>query len=318
MKPMTFSVCLAATRADTVRHAIRSIQRQSLEDWELVVIGERSNVALKKVVERFVLIDSRIRYVEVSRPGLSHARNAGMLASRGEFVAMIDDDCEADRDWLAVLAACFRERPAPGVVGGALLSPGPLSGVLSWCPSYVPAEAVYDPVAAPRRPPPGCDWVGANFAIRKSLFDEVGPFDEYLGAGATFGAAEEVDYKLRLERLGVVMRTSPRAVMKHTYGQRSGVRQLLRGQRNYARGNAALAAKLTLLGDDRGLRWFKKNRRSGLRSWLQGPLYRLPLDLRRLWYYSSAYRECLRLYAVDEQGLLRQRVVGRAARKIAV
>jgi GT2 family glycosyltransferase len=231
---------------------------------------------------------------------------------------MIDDDCEAGRDWLAVLAEQFRRSPHAGVVGGALLSPGQPDGLLSWCPSYIPVEAVYDPVATPRRPPPGCDWIGANFALRRSVYDQVGPFDEYLGAGATFGAAEEVDYKLRLERAGIVMRTTPRAIVKHTYGRRSGIRQMLRGQRHYARGNAALAAKLTLLGDDRGLRWFKKNRRTGLRGWLQGAPYRLPLDLRRLWYYTAAYRECLRSYTVDDQGLLSPRRTQRAPRRIAV
>jgi GT2 family glycosyltransferase len=307
-----FSVCLAAMRADTVLHAIRSVQAQSLHDWELIVVGREHNVALREVVEHAARSDSRIRLVQVVKPGLSHARNAAVAVANGECVAMIDDDCEADSEWLAVLAQCFGEISTPGVVGGALLSPDVARGWFTWCPSYAPAEASYDPVATPRRPPAGCDWIGANFALRKSVFYKVGAFDEVLGAGTAFGAGEEVDYKLRLEAAGVVMRTTPRAVVRHTFGVRKGIRPMLSAQRAYARGNGALAAKLTLMGDERGLRWFNKNRRMGWNGLRQGRLHRIPLDLRRLWLYTSAYRECMRRYAVDEHGLLRPReaVVG--------
>lgn len=299
---MRLSVCLPATRAATVVHAIRSIQRQSQREWELIVVGLRSNVTLRHTVERFCETDSRIRFVEVAAAGLSHARNAGIEAAMGECVAMIDDDCEADPEWLAVLEDCFQDPPGVGAVGGALVSPS-VKGLFTWCPGYVPAEAFYDPVATPRRPPPGCDWYGANFALRRSVIDQVGPFDEYLGVGSIFGAAEETDYKLRMERLGVLMRTTPRAVVHHTYGTRRGIRPLLHSQRSYARGNAALAAKLTLMGDDRGLRWFNKNRRLAFRGWFRHP-HRLPLYLRRLWDYTAAYNECLQRYAVDQRGLL--------------
>ena len=50
----------------------------------------------------------------------------------------------------------------------------------------------------------------------------LGTFDECLGAGADFPAAEDTDYKLRLEAAGIRMLTTPRAAVVHTYGVRKG------------------------------------------------------------------------------------------------
>lgn len=297
---MKLSVCIAATRSTTLKAAIESIRRQTWTDWELIVIGQGADATLQALGETIAQQDCRVRYIHLTRQGLSVARNAGLQAATGDIIAMTDDDCEAQADWLAVFAECFEAEPDVGLVGGALLAPKPARRGLAVCPAFSPVEALYDPLASGRKPPRGWDWVGGNFALRRSIAERVGPFDEYLGAGAVFPAGEETDYKLRLEALGIKMRATPRSVIYHTYGHRYGLRALLRHSRNYARGNAGLAGKLTLMGDPRGREWLEQTKRACTQSWLKRRQpQRLPANLLRLWHYQQAYKRCLQHYHID-------------------
>jgi glycosyltransferase involved in cell wall biosynthesis len=303
---MLISVCIPTVRSTTIVAAVASVLRQTWTDWELIVVGQGPETNLRSRVEGAAGGNQRVRYVHVKRPGLSRARNAGIDVSRGDVIAMTDDDCEADSRWLAEVAACFAEDPRIGLVGGALLPPARARGRLVSCPSLVPADVVYDPSAMGRHAPRGWDWIGGNFAVRREVAQRAGPFDEYLGAGALFPGGEDTDYKLRLESLGIRMRTTPRAIVHHTYGARHGIAAGLRHSRNYARGNGALAGKLTLLGDPRGEEWLQATARESRLDWLQAMKpYRLPVSALRLWHFRRAYRQCVREFRVDvAQGVL--------------
>jgi hypothetical protein len=153
--------------------------------------------------------------------------------------------------------------------------------------------------------PPGWDWVGANVAIRTEAAARVGPYDEFLGPGASFLSGEDTDYKLRLEALEIRMLATPRAIVRHTYGRRVGLRAVARQARAYARGAGALAGKLTLARDPRGVAWVSAARQEFWRDLLEpvrslAAIYRLPHFLR-------AYREVVAGYSVDAQtGCLRR------------
>lgn len=255
---------------------------------------------MRRMVEDVAREDSRVRYMHLDQRGLSRARNAGLAASSGEIIAMTDDDCEADPQWLETMASCFTDEPDVGLVGGALLAPAREHGYLVTCPTLYPSERLYDPVRSRRHAPAGWDWIGGNFAVRRSVAERIGYFDEHLGAGTCFPCGEDTDYKLRLEAQGVKMRSTPRAIVHHTYGVRSGIRSGLRHSAAYARGNGALAAKLTLAGDPRGKEWLTAATRESSIDWLTAMRpQRLPVSMLRLWHFRQAYQECLHEYAVD-------------------
>jgi glycosyltransferase involved in cell wall biosynthesis len=301
------SVCIPATRAAGLGASIRSVAAQGFTGWDLVVLGpgDAAAEAAMRAATAEAAADPRVRYVHLPVRGLSRARNAGLHEVRGDVVAFLDDDCEAGPGWLETIAAAFAADPELGVVGGAVTPiepPGPLSS----CPSLAPAEALYDPAATPRRPPAGWDWIGANFALRRSAAERAGDFDVHLGAGAEFPAGEDTDYKLRLEAMEVRMLSTPRSVVLHSSGTRSG-RAALRSQRGYALGNGALAAKQTLSGDPRGRLWLRQTVRGALTDWVTSRRpHRLPVDLRRALWFAIGYRRCLRGYEVDPGGLLRR------------
>lgn len=306
---MNVSVCIPATRVESLAAAIRSVREQTWQDWEVIVLGQgsaRIQAALGATTRAAAANDARVRHVPLSTHGLSRARNAGLAEARGDVIAFLDDDCEARSDWLAVIAGAFVSDPSLGLVGGSVVPRGRI-GPLSSCPALSAAEAVYDPAANPQRPPRDWDWIGANFAIRADVAARVGAWDAELGAGSTFPAGEDTDYKLRMEALGIRMLTTPRSIIVHAAGTRSAG-AALRSQRNYQLGNGALAAKQTLSGDPRGELWRLQTRRRAASDWLTTRrVHRLPVGVLRAVWFEIGYRRCLRHYEVGAAGTLSRR-----------
>jgi glycosyltransferase involved in cell wall biosynthesis len=305
---MKVSVCVAATRPDTVGALARSIAAQTHTDWELVVIVQGGvAAAVAEAVERETA-GARARVLHQDGKGLSRARNEAVRVADGDVIAMTDDDCEAAPDWLAVLADRFDSLPQVGIVGGAVVAPPARVRGPGNCPSCHPAEVLYEPAAHPAGRPPGFGWIGANFAFRRRTAELVGEFDELLGAGAHFPVAEEIDFMRRAEALQIPMATTPEAVVHHTYGWRHGVAAVWRLQGNYARGNGAYAGKLTLLGDQRGSQELAAMRRLTMLDWIERrrPVA-LPAGIRRYHHFAAGYRECVREFCVDDRGLLQRR-----------
>ncbi len=299
-KGLPISVCVPAMRSDTIGATIAAVRAQTWTDWELIVLGQGDTDQLEIAVTTAARGDRRVRFVHLKTRGLSRARNAAFEHAAGSVVAFTDDDCEPEPTWLATFGDAFQKDSRLGVVGGAVVAPKS-KGRFATCPTISPSEALYDPAGVMHQPPPGWDWMGANFAIRKDVALRLGKFDECLGAGADFPAGEDTDYKIRLEAAGVRMLTTPRATVVHTYGVRRGW-AMFRSQRNYATGNGGTAGKLTLLGNPLGAEWLEQTRLMFETDRRRAP-HKAVRAYRRLHYFSDAYRRCLRDYRV-ERGLL--------------
>jgi glycosyltransferase involved in cell wall biosynthesis len=81
----------AFNRAALIGGAINSVLQQTLEDWELIVVDDASVDDLPGALEKFT--DDRIRLERhSSNRGVSAARNTGLAAARGRYVAFLDSD----------------------------------------------------------------------------------------------------------------------------------------------------------------------------------------------------------------------------------
>jgi glycosyltransferase involved in cell wall biosynthesis len=297
------SVCISTIRAGTLEAAARSILNQTWTDWELIIVAQGNDEALMRSCETVRNWDTggRIRLVHLAEKGLSRARNAGAAAARGDILAFTDDDCEAREDWLVTVARYFAADAKLGALGGALVAPSPRPGtLLSVCPQCLPEETLWDAADKKADPPRTWDWAGGNFALSRACWETVGVFDPCLGAGSLFPAAEDTDYLLRMEQAGIRMKTTPESVILHTSGRRYGWKSVANHTRNYALGNGALAAKMTLAGDPRGQVWLERETRpnDSLMNRLR-QIPRLPVRARRLRFFCFAYERCLAEYRFD-------------------
>lgn len=241
---MTVTVVIPTVRPTTLRASVESIQRQTHADLEIIVVAQGSDPALRSVTEELAASDPRIRIVWLEHGNLSAARNAGVAAGTGDIVAVTDDDCEADSRWVELMVEIFRQRPEVGFIGGELVAPPARPFTISTCPSAQVKEIFYKPSESGWEAPHGFYVIGANLSMRRSVFEQVGPFDPSLGAGTRYGSCEDVDYVLRCELADVGILSSPRLVIRHTYGRRYGLVSCLKHHKNYAYGRGALIVKL--------------------------------------------------------------------------
>jgi len=80
-------------RADLLARAIRSVQRQTYPQLEIIVVDDASQDNTREIVGS--INDRRIRYIfHDSNRGGSAARNTGIKAATGEYIAFLDDDDE--------------------------------------------------------------------------------------------------------------------------------------------------------------------------------------------------------------------------------
>jgi glycosyltransferase involved in cell wall biosynthesis len=78
-------------RADTIKRAIRSVQAQTFTDWELIVVDDGSTDDTVAVIEG---CDPRLRIIRQQNQGAAGARNTGLRASAGSYIAFLDSDDE--------------------------------------------------------------------------------------------------------------------------------------------------------------------------------------------------------------------------------
>lgn len=112
------SVVMAARNAEsTIGVALRSLQRQILQNWECLVVDDASSDSTARVAAELAAHDSRIRCLSTSsdHAGVVAARNRGAQAARGAAVAILDADDWAHRERLALQWSQF-ERQGGGVV----------------------------------------------------------------------------------------------------------------------------------------------------------------------------------------------------------
>lgn len=113
MSRPSISVIMAThNRADKfLSKAIESVVGQSIDDWELIVVDDGSTDNTEEVVKSFK--DKRIKYIKREEASGTHCRplNEGIAASKGEYIAYLDDDNEYYPFHLEVLAKTLDNNP---------------------------------------------------------------------------------------------------------------------------------------------------------------------------------------------------------------
>jgi len=99
-----------------LRVAVESVLRQSLADFELLIVDDGSSDGTVAIARGYAARDQRVRVLQQENAGPGPARNAGFRAAGGRFFAFLDSDDEWDDTFLAEQIAVLRARPDVDVV----------------------------------------------------------------------------------------------------------------------------------------------------------------------------------------------------------
>lgn len=199
-------------RAELLRETLASLANLETDAfcYEVVVIDNASSDETPEVIAEIGRqYPVPFRSVREANPGVACARNRGIREAQGEWIAFFDDDQVADRRWLAELMALARERQVR-CVGGAnrLLFPeGEPRGLHPFCRGLLSESAIRPaPHRYSNRHTPGT----GNLLVQRSVFDEVGVFNEELRE-----AGEDTDLFRRVYAAGIRAWHTPRAISYH-------------------------------------------------------------------------------------------------------
>lgn len=102
----------------TIEQTIVSVQRQSHEDWELIIIDDGSTDATRSIAE--AVSDRRIKVVHQKNAGASAARNTGLGLAQGEYITFLDADDSLPRNALKRRAELLDREPLIDIVHGSV------------------------------------------------------------------------------------------------------------------------------------------------------------------------------------------------------
>jgi len=167
--------------------AIRSILGQDYDPLEVIVVDDGSTDNSSNIARSF----KEVRYVHQSNQGVAMARNIGIAAARGEFIAFLDADDLWASNKLTAQVEYLLKNPQLGYVLAKMhnfLEPG--INWPSWQGEKFSEEDEYS-------------YSVSALAARKSVFDEIGTFDPRFRIGS------DTDWLIRAKEAGIRMAILP-------------------------------------------------------------------------------------------------------------
>lgn len=184
MADINFSIVIPLyNKQSAIVATLQSVLAQTYTNYEIIVVDDGSTDGSAEVAEAILQectvygVECKGKVVRKANGGVSSARNAGILAAKGEYVAFLDGDDLWHQEYLNVSAKLIADYPNAGIYGTA--SGVVINDILKG------ATTLY----AGHR---GCienPWiVGSPFStsatvVDKKVFDVVGLFDERMTHG---------------------------------------------------------------------------------------------------------------------------------------
>lgn len=192
-------------RAAMLKRAIESVLNQSFKDFELIVVDDASDDETIDAVKSYQ--DERLRYIRHrENMGGSAARNTGIEAANGSYIAFLDDDDEWLQEKLSEQLCLIRNDPGMGAVytGYIWLEEKRWQAITPSKMGYLFEDLIIE----------NCVGSTSTVLVRKECFLELGGFD------VGFPSSQDWDMLLRIARRYRFGCLSPPLVRYHAHGAR--------------------------------------------------------------------------------------------------
>jgi GT2 family glycosyltransferase len=219
MEPSVSIIIATSGRVEKVRRLLEGLYR--VHGWkhiehEVIIANNAPDEGTAQAVEDLVNEyaqrgRNRYRQVREPMPGKCRAQNRAITRAEGSILAFLDDDLEITPNWLQSIITFFESYPHDVMQGSILMHPyerenGDLQRALQRYRTVDFIDYGY---------PAGTDiktLTGGNIAVKREVFEQVGPFDERLGPGG-YGISEDVEFAQRVVKAGKRIGYEPRAAV---------------------------------------------------------------------------------------------------------
>ncbi len=239
--PASSLIICSRNRPRLLLETVESILRGDSVPTEMIIIDQsiESHVELSAMkIER----SCDIRYIHSKTVGVGTARNLGIASSQYPILIFIDDDMFVEPDWFGSMVNAVIKSGTCSVVTGQVRA-GESEVHAGSAPSLKNDNA---PAVYKGRLDREVLFTG-NMGAYRSVFEDVGVFDERLGPGTNFPAAEDNDLCFRLLEHGNCIYYVPDAIIYHRAWRSKG--ESLSLEWRYGIGRGAYYAKHMSLSD---------------------------------------------------------------------
>lgn len=222
--PAVSAIVVTYNSRDCVGRCLRSLENQTFKDMEIIVVDNNSHDGTPEFVKNNFpnvnLVENKIN------AGFSVANNQAIKIAKGKYIAMLNPDAEAEKEWLVYLVGMAKDNPEVGVVGSKILNS---EGKIWSCGGSI---SLFNPGVF--RLLKDDSKIKFNFAlegknvlphfidtcaclIRKEMLDDVGLFETKCWCNS-----EDADLCIRARKKGWRVVYQPFAVVKHEVGHSMG------------------------------------------------------------------------------------------------
>lgn len=101
-----------------LERCLRSLQAQTFNDWEVIVVDDGSTDGSSAICKGFCGGDPRFKYIRKANGGLSSARNAALDVAQGDYIGFVDSDDWVEPDMFEKLREAAVATDADIVISG--------------------------------------------------------------------------------------------------------------------------------------------------------------------------------------------------------
>lgn len=225
--PRAFSASVVVAtldRPDSLAQCLQSLGRMRTRHCvEIVVVDNNPSSGLTApVLDKF----PEVVHVTETRRGAAYARNAGILAAKGDIVVTTDDDVQVPPAWLDLLLQPFERNDVMAVCGNvqplevASESQRDFERTGALGKGFVRFESRWENQRSAWRAFPAWEMgATANAAFRSVIFSdpEIGLMDEALGPGMPTGVGEDSYLVYKIVCAGFTVVYEPAAYVNHQH-----------------------------------------------------------------------------------------------------
>jgi GT2 family glycosyltransferase len=198
--PLVSIVTPAYNAGPYIQHTLESAIRQTVTDFELLVVDDGSTDRTREIAESYAAHDSRIRVVRQPNRGIAAARNVALELARGQFLALLDSDDIWFPNHLEEQLNVLQQHPELGVLSAnALNFGGPRHGqpLLTVGNLHIRRVSLMQLVETE-------DLMSIQAVFRREVVAAIGGFDENLRR------SEDYDFWLRAALAGIGIGINPK------------------------------------------------------------------------------------------------------------